>query len=489
MAEAPPTRRRRPSRKPSPLDRLGRRIDRGLKAIEAWTKRLNAIAAFLTALGALALALGAFGLTQCTGPGGPTPTPARVTDAPSTGGAGSATPEASATPTPTPQPSVVRPANYRLRWVESPTGGSVLDGNILSPGSEIWLEEVYPETAPTAFEVEAVIDPALDAGLEDEITGPGVEVRAENYVAYSDRSWTLPAPPPSTGSISYRFRDDAGRRSGAVTVAALATIAVRLESTDGGLPGLSMGLEDELRIEFDVAFADAAVVDVQLLVPWDDGPTGLDEFVRAYYGEVTRDPEAAEAATGRFLETYAGTMPGAQPEGWAFGAEPGELLGTEGGRQRFAITGQAPTAGSSLLAVRLVDREDPSRVAVSPIFRLEAVGPNEAPRIEILEPAGFTEGTSFVLDSAQGDGYFVELQLQANVTDADGPIADDAIVWTTDRADLQPNGAVLGTGEFLITRLYAADCTGARHVVTITAEDPTGQRATLSGDVSLNCLD
>ena len=73
--------------------------------------------------------------------------------------------------------------------------------------------------------------------------------------------------------------------------------------------------------------------------------------------------------------------------------------------------------------------------------------------------------------------------------DADGPIPDESIVWTTDRGDLQPDGDVLATGEFGIVRLYATDCSGATHVVTLTANDGTGNVVTATGTIELMCED
>ena len=138
--------------------------------------------------------------------------------------------------------------------------------------------------------------------------------------------------------------------------------------------------------------------------------------------------------------------------------------------------------------MKLVDRNDPSRVAVSRIFRVNSVGPDVAPEITVLSPETFAAGTVLRLNSV-GNELFAEVQLQANVNDADGPIPDESIVWTTDRGDLQPDGDVLATGEFGIVRLYATDCSGATHVVTLTANDGTGNVVTATGTIELMCED
>jgi hypothetical protein len=126
---------------------------------------------------------------------------------------------------------------------------------------------------------------------------------------------------------------------------------------------------------------------------------------------------------------------------------------------------------------------------VSRIFRIEAVGPDVAPEVIVVEPASFATGSTYNLDS-DGTALFTELQLTARVEDADGPIPDESIVWTTDRGDLQPNAdPVLGTGEFLITTLYAEGCPGTDHVVTLTVDDGDGHVVTQSGTLSLICPD
>jgi hypothetical protein len=481
-----------PGPPPNPIKRLGLWLDRHLKALDQWTRRLDRVAKFLGALGAIAVALGAIGLRSCLLPG-PTPDPAGATIAPTSSPTDVA--EATNTPVPSsspvdPTPTIGPPPEPILRWVEEQIKGAVLDGSILTPGTDIWLEENYPDDPPRRFRVDAIVDPALAPALGDALSGPLFPARTKpGFIAQSDRPWKLPQPPPSSGSISYRFHDNFGNRSGPVTVATFASVTAQLKAGGSGkLPTLTMNIDGELRVELDAGFVDSADVGVVILAPWNSGESGLREFVRTYYNEVTRDPEVAEDATRRFFADYGEELPEGQPDGWSIGAETGAFSGETGDRVRFALTGVAPSAGTTLLAVKLVDQNDPSRVAVSRIFRVNAVGPDVAPEITVLSPETFATGTTLRLNSVD-DALFADVQLQANVSDADGPIPDESIVWTTDRGDLQPNGEVLATGEFGIVSLYAADCSGATHVVTLTVDDGTGHTVTETGTIELRCDD
>jgi hypothetical protein len=479
-----------PGPPPNPIKRLGLWLDRHLKALDQWTRRLDRVAKFLGALGAIAVALGAIGLRSCLLPG-PSPGPAEATVAPTSSTTAVAEATATLGPSPSavdPTPTVVPPEEPNLRWVRDPESGSVVDFNVLTPGTELWLEENYPDDPPRRFRVDAIVDPALAPALGDALSGPLFEARTKpRFIAQSDRPWELPLPPPSSGSISYRFHDNFGNRSGPITVATFASVTAQLKS--GGsdkLPTLTMTIDEELRVELNATFAAPADVGVTILTPWDSGDSGLREFVRAYYEEVTRDPEVAEAAARRFLTDYGDELPEGRPEGWSIAAEQGELSGASRVAVPVTLTGVAPTAGTTLLAVKLVDRTDPTRVAVSRIFRVNSVGPDVAPEITVLSPETFAAGTVLQL-SSDGDALFADVQLQANVDDADGPIPDESIVWTTDRGDLQPNGDVLATGEFGIVRLYATGCPGATHVVTLTASDGTGNVVTATGTIELTC--
>jgi hypothetical protein len=68
--------------------------------------------------------------------------------------------------------------------------------------------------------------------------------------------------------------------------------------------------------------------------------------------------------------------------------------------------------------------------------------------------------------------YFVDLELSGVAwTEEHGLLTGDALVWTTDRGDLQD--PLLGTGETVHVRLWA-DHVNPENVVTFTVTDPTG---------------
>lgn len=498
MGAAPPPRPSRRRRPPGRLDRLGKRIDTVLKSLDPWTGRFDRAAKFVAAVAALVIAFGAFGITQCGQ--GPTPSnvpagsdgQAKVSSSPASSdatsgptGSGTSSPGPSASPPPTQQ----APTEYRLRWVDSQNGTSI-DGSLLSAGTDVWLQERFPSDPPSGFDVLPVLDPALEPSLGDVEAVADFDAVRSGFVAHSDTEWRLPLPPPSSGFISYRFRDNAGRESRELRVGTVAALAIELDAPSSGQPlQETLSIESDLEIGVDVAFLADADVGVQLLTPWDEGELSLTEFIRAYYTDVTLEPADAEAATQRFIEANSGALPDSQPEGWGFSMEPGAFSGEAGENTQFAMTGTVGSVGSALLAIRLVDQADPSRVAVSRIFRIEAVGPDVAPEVIVVEPASFATGSTYNLDS-DGTALFTELQLTARVEDADGPIPDESIVWTTDRGDLQPNAdPVLGTGEFLITTLYAEGCPGTDHVVTLTVDDGDGHVVTQSGTLSLICPD
>lgn len=107
--------------------------------------------------------------------------------------------------------------------------------------------------------------------------------------------------------------------------------------------------------------------------------------------------------------------------------------------------------------------------------------PNAAPVVEITTPETDT-GTDNP-DYAY-DGYddtlglwYKDVLLEGRATDAeDGTLSGGALVWVTDRTDVQD--AALGTGGSLTVRLYSDVCTGSWHNVTLTATDSDGESRT-----------
>lgn len=102
--------------------------------------------------------------------------------------------------------------------------------------------------------------------------------------------------------------------------------------------------------------------------------------------------------------------------------------------------------------------------------------PDDPPTVEIVYPAEgdveFYDG----YDEALGLWY-AEFTLEgAGADPEDGALSGAALVWTTDRTDLQ--AAALGTGVGPTVRLYSDDCFGVVHELTLTGTDSAGNFAT-----------
>lgn len=113
----------------------------------------------------------------------------------------------------------------------------------------------------------------------------------------------------------------------------------------------------------------------------------------------------------------------------------------------------------------------------------EPAGPaaNDPPTVEITTPDADsgTNDSEYVyddFDDAEGMWY-IDVQLVGTASDPeDGTLSGTALVWTTDRSDLQE--ATLGTGSSITARLYSDDCFGVWHEITLTATDSDGETTT-----------
>ena len=73
--------------------------------------------------------------------------------------------------------------------------------------------------------------------------------------------------------------------------------------------------------------------------------------------------------------------------------------------------------------------------------------------------------------------WYKDVTLEGAASDPeDGTLTGDALVWTTDRSDLQDIN--LGTGETITARLYSDVCTGLEHQITLIVTDSDGNTAT-----------
>jgi hypothetical protein len=110
----------------------------------------------------------------------------------------------------------------------------------------------------------------------------------------------------------------------------------------------------------------------------------------------------------------------------------------------------------------------------------QGANPN-APTVEILLPTEDSgpNDNAYAFDDFDADRgqWYTEVTLVGDADDVeDGSLDGASLEWTTDRTDLQD--PVLGTGTTITVRLYADDCFGAEHVITLTATDAGGKTAT-----------
>jgi hypothetical protein len=107
------------------------------------------------------------------------------------------------------------------------------------------------------------------------------------------------------------------------------------------------------------------------------------------------------------------------------------------------------------------------------------INPNPAnlpPDVRITSPANGSFWPADAFDSGQGMRY-KQVTLVGQATDPeDGPLSGASLVWT----DSVNGGApqTLGTGGSLTVRLYAPQCYGNTHDITLTATDSGGNSAT-----------
>jgi hypothetical protein len=105
-----------------------------------------------------------------------------------------------------------------------------------------------------------------------------------------------------------------------------------------------------------------------------------------------------------------------------------------------------------------------------------------SPVVNITNPSGDLS----VIDTAtDANGGYLEITLTGNASVSGTPITGADLVWTTDRADLQPGGPTsgsqqLGTGASVAVRLYSDFCANSsgansgRHIVTLRATSAAG---------------
>ncbi len=108
-----------------------------------------------------------------------------------------------------------------------------------------------------------------------------------------------------------------------------------------------------------------------------------------------------------------------------------------------------------------------------------------APNVNIISPADQGGDPDVYLDPSDVQGNKYTITLKGAATDKeDGKLSGAALVWTTDRADLQPGGPstgnqVLGTGEIITVDLqFPVTCNAyIEHKITLTATDSNGTKS------------
>ncbi len=132
--------------------------------------------------------------------------------------------------------------------------------------------------------------------------------------------------------------------------------------------------------------------------------------------------------------------------------------------------------GTRTVAIRAYG--EPSLTAQNSYSVVDCVG--SPPTVMITSPSGSGSlfDVSYFAEGTDANGDYYEVTLVASVSDPDGPIPSEDIVWTTDSASatIQPGGnALLGTGTSITVRLYSS-CVGGYfgivdHEVVVTVSD------------------
>jgi Astacin (Peptidase family M12A) len=136
-------------------------------------------------------------------------------------------------------------------------------------------------------------------------------------------------------------------------------------------------------------------------------------------------------------------------------------------------------SGPQTVTVRATDDSGGATTASVTINITTCVLPS--PVVNITNPSGDIS----VIDTANdANGGYLEITLAGNASVSGTPITGANLVWTTDRADLQPGGPTtgsqqLGTGASLPVRLYTDFCANSsansgRHIITLTATSAAG---------------
>ncbi len=412
-----------------------------------------------------------------------------------------ATPTPTPTPTPSPTPNV---AGRTLRWVDGPVSGVVLDGGVLEPGKSVWLQELFPASPPTAFQVVETADLRMPQDVRDALALlelPRFAPTINGFQAVSDSAWKLPGPFEGIGYRTFSFTDE-NPDGTLVQSGTIASGRANVASTGGAgclsadANGTYTGAVGEAScIEFTATAARDPTFDVRVLMPWAENNEDLVSAVRRYLEALEADlarqaPTArfsADAALRVFLRDNAGYLPRRPLQGWELRIEPSVVEVGAGEHVPVRLGIAAGSGGSALIAIVLVDRSDGSTV-MSPLLPITIVG-NAPPTVSIIEPAKDVLGPARLSYTGFDQGkWYTEVKVAATASDPeDGTLTGASATWTTDRTELQRMD--VGSGDSLLVRLYAWSCEGgAIHTITVTVRDSQGTVATATRVIEIGQL-
>ncbi|MGK0617415.1 M12 family metallopeptidase [Meiothermus cerbereus] len=151
-------------------------------------------------------------------------------------------------------------------------------------------------------------------------------------------------------------------------------------------------------------------------------------------------------------------------------------------------------AGSYTVTVTASDAD--GGTASAPVNLTVVNCTNNPPTASITNPASDLDVTPSTSDA---NGFYYQITLQGNATDPeDGPLSGASLVWTTNRADVQPGGPStgdqdLGTGTSVTNvRLYTTCAMPyfgtVVHRITLTATDSAGNRASRTRLITVRTL-
>ncbi len=171
-----------------------------------------------------------------------------------------------------------------------------------------------------------------------------------------------------------------------------------------------------------------------------------------------------------------GTLPGSSVR-WRVGSAATFATGKTVSRS-FTI------AGTYTIFVRGTDErgafdEDSVTLTIDPCT-------NTPPVVNISNPATDSDFSYDGFDDAV-NMWYKDVNLQGNGSDVeDGNLTGTALVWTTNRNDIQ--APVLGTGANVNVRLFSNRCTGVTHEITLTGTDSDGNNRTALRRISISTI-